>query len=105
LSIKPSGFVPSKEPNLVHLDADKVQFPLTLRPVREGDWFVPFGMTGRKLVSDFLTDRKVNLLDKRKALVVCDATNAVLWLVGYRTDNRFRITDETKAVLELSLNT
>ena len=105
LSIKPSGIVPSKEPNLVHLDADKVQFPLTLRPVREGDWFVPFGMTGHKLVSDFLTDRKVNLLDKRKALVVCDATNAVLWLVGYRTDNRFRISEETKAVLELSLNT
>ena len=104
LSIKPSGFVPSKEPNLVHLDADKVQFPLKLRPVREGDWFVPFGMTGHKLVSDFLTDRKVNLLDKRKALVVCDATNAVLWLVGYRTDNRFRISEETKAVLELSLN-
>ena len=65
---------------------------------------MPFGMTGHKLVSDFLTDRKVNLLDKRKALVVCDATNAVLWLVGYRTDNRFRISEETKAVLELSLN-
>ena len=102
LSAKPSGFAPSKEPYLVHLDAEKVQFPLTLRPVREGDWFVPFGMTGRKLISDFLTDRKVNLLDKRKALVVSDATNAVLWLAGYRTDNRFRVSEETKEVLLLS---
>ena len=102
LSAKPSDFAPSKEPCLVHLDADKAQFPLTLRPVCEGDWFVPFGMTGRKLISDFLTDRKVNLLDKRKALVVCDATNAVLWLVGYRTDNRFRVSEETKEVLLLS---
>lgn len=97
-------FEPSKAADLVHLDASKVVFPLMLRPVREGDWFVPFGMTGRKLVSDFLTDRKVNLLDKRKALVVCDATNAVLWLVGYRTDNRFRVCGETKEVLELSVS-
>ena len=65
---------------------------------------MPFGMTGRKLVSDFLTDRKVNLLDKRKALVACDATGAVIWLVGYRTDNRYCVSEETKAVLELSLN-
>lgn len=94
-------FEPSKVADLVHLDASKVVFPLLLRPVREGDWFVPFGMTGRKLVSDFLTDRKVNLLDKRKALVVCDATNAVLWLVGYRTDNRFRVSSETAVVLSI----
>lgn len=97
-----ADFVPSKEPQLVHLDAAKVQFPLTLRPVREGDWFIPFGMTGRKLISDFLTDRKVSLLDKRKALVVCDATGAILWLVGYRTDNRFRVSDATQRVLLLA---
>ena len=99
-----AGFVPSKEADLVHLDSANIQFPLTLRPVCEGDWFVPFGMTGRKLISDYLTDRKINLLDKRKALVVCDATNAVLWLVGYRTDNRFRVSEETETVLEFSLN-
>ena len=97
-----AGFAPSKEADLVHLDGANIQFPLILRPVCEGDWFVPFGMTGRKLISDYLTDCKVNLLDKRKALVVCDATNAVLWLVGYRTDNRFRISEETKEVLLLS---
>lgn len=98
------GFAPSKEADLVHLDGANIQFPLTLRPVCEGDWFIPFGMTGHKLISDFLTDQKVSLLDKRKALVVCDATNAVLWLVGYRTDNRFRVGEETEAVLEFSLN-
>ena len=85
-------------------DAATVRFPLTLRQVQEGDWFVPFGMTGRKLVSDFLTDRKVNLLDKKKALVVCDATNAIVWLVGYRTDNRFRVSDETESVLKMNVN-
>lgn len=98
-----ADFVPSKESGVVHLDAAKVSFPLTLRPVREGDWFVPFGMTGHKLISDFLTDRKVNLLDKRKALVACDATGAVLWLVGYRTDHRFRVSEKTESVLQLTL--
>lgn len=96
-------FVPSKEPQFVHLDADKVTFPLTIRPIREADRFVPFGMTGHKLVSDYLTDRKVNLLDKRKSLVVCDATGDILWLVGYRTDNRFRVSEETTSVLQLSI--
>lgn len=99
-----ADFSPSKEPYTIHLDASSIRFPLTLRPIRPGDWFVPFGMTGRKLISDFLTDRKVHLLDKRKALVVCDSTNAVLWLVGYRTDNRFRISDNSERVLELSFN-
>ena len=101
---KTEGFQPSREALLVHLDAATVRFPLTLRQVQEGDWFVPFGMTGRKLVSDFLTDRKVNLLDKKKALVVCDATNAIVWLVGYRTDNRFRVSDETESVLKMNVN-
>lgn len=96
---RPVDFVPSKEPRLAHLDAALVKFPLKLRTVEEGDWFVPFGMTGRKLISDYLTDRKVNLLDKRKALVVCDATNAVVWLVGYRTDNRFRVSEATEKIL------
>ena len=98
---RPADFMPSKERGLVHLDAALVKFPLKLRTVAEGDWFVPFGMTGRKLISDYLTDRKVNLLDKRKALVVCDATNAVLWLVGYRTDNRFRVSETTERILQI----
>ena len=97
-----STFRVSKAKECIHLDALHIQFPLTLRPVTEGDWFVPYGMTGRKLISDYLTDRKVNLLDKRKALVVCDATNAVLWLVGYRTDHRYRVSDATTTAFELS---
>ena len=46
----------------------------------------------------------MNLLDKKKALVVCDATNAIVWLVGYRTDNRFRVSDETESVLKMNVN-
>lgn len=81
------------------LDADLVEFPLTIRYVENGDRFVPFGMKGSKLVSDFLTDRKVSLYDKRKQLVITDAHQQIVWLVNHRPDNRFCVTKQTKRVL------
>lgn len=92
----------SKTPYCATLDLSKVQFPLTLRPVREGDAFCPFGMSGHRLVSDFLTDLKLSVLEKRRQLVVTDATDTILWLVGLRTDNRFRVTPDTTAILRLT---
>ena len=62
-------------------------------------------MEGHKLVSDFLTDIKQNLLEKRRQLVVTDATGAIIWLVGLRTDHRFRVTNQTSTILRLSLQT
>lgn len=76
-----------------------------LRPWQAGDRFVPFGMTGSKLVSDYLTDKKKNYFEKRRQLVVADATDAVLWLVGERTDNRYRVTRHTVSVCVFSLDT
>ena len=93
----------SKLADCATLDKEKVLFPLTVRPVQSGDVFCPFGMEGHKLVSDFLTDSKRSLLEKRRQLVVTDATGAILWLVGLRTDNRFRVTPQTTAILRLSL--
>ena len=92
----------SKTPDCATLDLSKVQFPLTLRPVREGDAFCPFGMSGHRLVSDFLTDLKLSVLEKRRQLVVTDATDTILWLVGLRTDNRFRVTPDTTTILRLT---
>jgi tRNA(Ile)-lysidine synthase len=85
------------------LDADKVQFPLTVRLVQQGDRFVPFGMKGSKLVSDYMTDQKVSILEKRHQEVVIDATGAIVWLIGRRTDNRFRVSKETTNVLRITI--
>ena len=93
----------SKTANCTTLDISKVQFPLTLRPVHEGDAFYPFGMEGHRLISDFLTDLKRSVLDKRRQLVVTDATGTIIWLAGLRTDNRFRVTPDTTTILRLSL--
>lgn len=86
------------------LDADLVAFPLTVRPVAEADRFVPFGMRGSKLVSDYLTDRKMSLIAKRRQLVVADASERIVWLVGERPDGRFTIGPHTAACLLLQFS-
>lgn len=96
-------YVPSRAADCVCLDASDIKFPLTLRHIEHGDRFVPFGMNGMKLVSDYLTDRKKNVFEKRAQLVVTDAQQRIVWLVGERTDNRFRISKETSKALRLTL--
>ena len=97
-----SDFQPSKEPDRVTLDADKVAFPLTVRRVEPGDSMHPFGMRGRKLLSDLMTDLKMTLFEKHRQLMVVDAEGIVVWLVGLRTDNRCRVDHHTHNVLTIS---
>ncbi|MDD7257188.1 MAG: tRNA lysidine(34) synthetase TilS [Prevotellaceae bacterium] len=91
----------SRAKDCVHLDAAEVRFPLAVRRIKEGDRFHPFGMNGSKLISDYLTDRKLSLFDKRRQLVVVNANDEVLWLVNERIDHKFRIKDNTKKILSI----
>lgn len=88
----------SRDRNTAYFDYDTLQFPLQLRHPQPGDWFVPFGMTGRKKVSDYFTDRKFSLPAKESQWLLCSA-GQIIWIVGERSDNRFRITRETKNML------
>ena len=78
-------------------DTSKLHHALTLRLWQTGDTFVPFGMKGRKKVSDYLTDRKYSLLQKQRQWVLCCGED-IAWLVGERTDNRFRVDEHTRKV-------
>lgn len=98
---KTCNYVIPKEKNYACLDADKVRLPLVIRPWRHGDVLYPFGMNGKKLVSDLLTDLKFSRYDKEKQLVICDAADRLVWVVGVRSDNRFRITETTKNIIEI----
>jgi tRNA(Ile)-lysidine synthetase-like protein len=99
---KTACFKPSKEPYLVTLDADKVATPLVLRYVKQGDKFKPFGMKGcSKLVSDFLTDLKVDSFERHSQPVVCDAEGEIMWLVGHRVSHKAACTENTINILEL----
>jgi len=91
-------------PNYAYVDADKVHLPLTLRQVRQGDRFTPFGMNGSRLVSDFLTDLKRSRFEKQSQLVACSGEE-IVWVVGLRSDNRFRITPDTRKILMLEIQT
>lgn len=98
VDITPS-FVVSKDSCVATLDADKVDLPIRLRPWEEGDCFVPFGMTGRKSVCKYMTDKKFSLFAKECQQVAVSAAGDIIWLVGDRTDNRFRITADTRRAL------
>lgn len=103
ITVRKETVTVSKDPNVATLDAEKVVFPLTVRRVEKGDWMVPYGMEGRKLLSDLMTDRKMSLFEKRRQLVVTDADNQIVWLVGIRTDHRYRVLDSTTEVLSVSV--
>lgn len=93
----------SKSADVATLDAGQVQFPLTVRRVEEGDWMQPYGMKGRKLLSDLMTDLKMTLFEKRRQLVVVDSQDVVVWAVGLRTCQQAAVTAQTVQVLELRL--
>ncbi len=88
---------------VAYFDAAKLCHPIVVRTVREGDWFVPFGMTGRKLVSDFLTDCKLSVFQKEDQQVAT-CGNDIIWVIGLRSDNRYRFSDETTDILKLSIS-
>lgn len=87
--------------NIALLDADKLQFPLHLRRWQEGDNFIPFGMSGRKKVSDYLIDTKVPLAEKGRQFILLSGDEPV-WLVGRRIDDRFRIGPDSENVLKIT---
>lgn len=91
----------SKKTDKIHIDFDLLHFPLTLRKWEKGDFFYPFGMNNKKKVSDFFIDEKVNLIDKQNAWLLL-SDDKIVWIVGMRVDNRFRITEKTENILEIS---
>ncbi|MDR1644471.1 MAG: tRNA lysidine(34) synthetase TilS [Tannerellaceae bacterium] len=91
-------FCPEKSTSSASFDYDKIEFPLTLRTWRPGDWFVPFGMRGRKKLSNYFSDRKYSLIDKEKTWILCSGED-IIWIVGERIDDRFKIETTTKTVL------
>ena len=93
----------SKNPTIVDLDAASIRFPLTLRRIAEGDRFTPLGMRGTQLVSDFLTNLKRNRFEKRNQLVLLDATGTILWVLGLRINDRFKLTPQSSSCLQIEI--
>ena len=89
------------------LDADKLRFPFVCRGWRQGDWLIPFGMRGRKKVSDFFADMKYSHSDKSKALMIVDCTGDraenqhIAGILGNRIDEHYKVTEDTMSVIRI----
>ena len=83
-----------------YLDFDTLTFPLEIRKWQAADWFVPLGMQGRKKLSDFFIDEKFSIHEKENTFVLC-SNKQIVWVLGHRIDNRFKITEATKLVYHI----
>lgn len=102
LTITEVDFIDDAGADIIFADEEKLHFPLVLRRWQEGDVFYPFGMQGKKKLSKFFKDEKYSQLDKERQWLLCNG-NDILWVVGKRMDERFKITEETRTILKIAL--
>jgi len=96
------GPIPA-DPHIACLDLDEVQFPLTIRHWKPGDYFYPLGMNQMKKLSDYFVDNKIPVPEKNSTWLLASGKK-IVWIMGQRIDHRFRITPDTKRVLLLRLH-
>lgn len=99
---KPTSFLLSKDKSIAMLDYEKITFPLKIRKWQKGDTFYPLGMNGKKKLSDFFIDQKKSLREKENTWILTDTFENVLWVIGMRIDNRFKVTEKTKKILQIT---
>lgn len=93
-----------KARTVVMLDREKLKFPLVLRRWQRGDRFHPLGMKGSKLLSDFFVDQKFTTEQKENQWLLVNGDGAILWVVGHRIDERYKVTSASKYIFQCDLN-
>jgi tRNA(Ile)-lysidine synthase len=100
-TIKVTGdFVIEDKKSVANIDFRKITFPLVIRRWEKGDHFIPLGMNKNKKLSDYFIDRKYSLIEKEEALILESAGN-IIWIIGERIDDRYKITPSTIEVLRI----
>ena len=101
--VKDENYQIDPSPQVAQLDCDKLTFPLQLRKWQAGDRFHPLGMKGSKLLSDFFVDQKMTTRQKEECQVLTTVQDEIVWVVGRRIDDRFKVTDKTKTILKVQI--
>jgi tRNA(Ile)-lysidine synthase len=86
----------------IYVDKDLLKYPLTVRKWEKGDYFYPFGMTGKKKLSKYFKDEKWSIPEKEEVFLLSSADQKIIWIVGSRMDDRFKVTNQTNQILKIS---
>ncbi|MCP3658981.1 MAG: tRNA lysidine(34) synthetase TilS [Bacteroidetes bacterium] len=100
-TIDKKDFILKKETNISLLDKSKLKFPLIIRKWQKGDKFQPLGMKNMKKISDFFIDNKINIFDKEKIYLII-SNNDIVAIIGYRINEKYKITMSTQEIYEIS---
>jgi len=92
----------NQAPSVAQFDYDKIVFPLIIRKWKQGDSFQPIGMKGKKKLSDYFIDKKISLLEKENCYVL-ESNGNIIWVIGYRMDDNYKITNSTKNIYFVEL--
>lgn len=95
-------FVLIKDKNIAYFDFEKIKFPIKIRKWQEGDYFFPFGMSGKKKISDYFNDNKFSSKEKSKTWLL-ETDGNIIWIIKNRTDNRYKVEKETEKILVIRI--
>jgi tRNA(Ile)-lysidine synthase len=93
-----SPLIIKDNPLAVSINADLLTYPLTVRPWQQGDQFQPLGMKARQKISDFFIHQKVPLHQKKDVPLLVNGNGDIIWVAGYRLDERYKVSKKTKKV-------
>ncbi len=92
-----------KRSNCIYISPEKLEFPLTVRKWQQGDIFYPFGMKGKKKLSDFFKDKKLSLPEKENSWLLCSGEK-IVWVINQRADRRFSITSSDQEIIKITFS-
>jgi tRNA(Ile)-lysidine synthase len=101
LRIKEVKAIEDTSKKSIYIDKSKLKFPMRIRTWKEGDYFYPFGMKGKKKLSKFFKDEKLSLFAKEKIRVLL-SDDQIVWVIGLRPDDRFKVDDNTKKIIKIT---